>query len=317
LNFIVDPTVDALVDDSGLDPSELIDDPSSNNVVNGKPRNPFPKRKVRKKGSGKSPNKTKKNTTSPVPLAFVQANGDSQSSSGGPLTLAFLSDVTQGNLLIFGIATSDSSQSGASISVAVSDSQGNSYNQAGGYVTVIRGGNQQLRLSVWYVITPSSGPCTITYTPSGSTGIQSYTGLLEYMSVSTGPLDNTSSNSGSCAAVGTYSVSSVGGDGELVLGFFSNLFTGFAAAGGMTTRVSGALFLVEEAIGATAPSATGGGFASDVYVAMGVAFKPAPLSQAIKPSSGNGVAKLQAGAGIAGLGVSGVGALAPGGFRGA
>jgi hypothetical protein len=89
-------------------------------------------------------------------------------SSGSAQSVAYGSPVTAGNLLIAVVGNYNS----LSGTVSLSDTLGNTWIQAGGYVTV-----GLARLSIWYAVATGSGADTVTVTPSGTVywGI----GLLE------------------------------------------------------------------------------------------------------------------------------------------
>lgn len=140
----------------------------------------------------------------------------------------FGSNVTAGNVILaFATVTANA----AGPTVAISDTQGNTYTQVGSYASADNGANY-LRLSIWKTTAGSSGPNTVSVTPTGSSPTASV-GANEYQGIDA--VDQTTTVSSSAGGSGTINVSS---DRELVVvyGVNANLGVdiappGFAAAG--------------------------------------------------------------------------------------
>lgn len=91
---------------------------------------------------------------SPSTLAYVQGAGTSQSTAGGTLSQSFHLNNTSGNLIVVGVSWNTS----ASPLVTVTDSQGNSYNQA---TQTVDPAHQQA-LAIYYAANIKNGANTVT-----------------------------------------------------------------------------------------------------------------------------------------------------------
>lgn len=143
---------------------------------------------------------------------FIQARTEGYASSPGQ-SLAYSTEVQEGNLLVVAISTF---ASGATVSII--DTQGNTYTRAGNYQS---GGSQ--RVSIWYAIAAETGPNTVAYTLSGST--QSAIGLLEYSLVDPiDPVDGLGGQSASASFNWSSGVIPVSGTRGLVIAAFAQGF---------------------------------------------------------------------------------------------
>lgn len=111
--------------------------------------------------------------------AFIQGNVNA-SGAGGGQQVAFLANVTAGNLLIAAINATP--QAGKTLTGA-SDSQGNVYTVAG----AIQAGWFGSQLAIFWAVAGTTGPCTVTFTTDG-TGFQQYTAMTchEISGINTG-----------------------------------------------------------------------------------------------------------------------------------
>lgn len=162
-----------------------------------------------------------------MPFAHVQQNVSGYGNSAAPQTLAFPADVTAGNLLVVGVATYN-----PGVTVAVTDSQGNTYTQAVGYATSTEAGG--VRASQWYAIAGSTGPNTVTVSPSASA--YSAIHLLERSGVDTAdPFNAGSTGTGTGTAADCGSVPVAQADSLVVVLVADN-------AGGSRTWTAGTGF---------------------------------------------------------------------------
>lgn len=122
-------------------------------------------------------------------IAHVQSTGQGFGNSASARSLTFASNVTSGNLIVVAVATFNA----GSPTVSISDTQGNTYSQAGSYQT--SGSN---RISLWYAVAGSTGSNTVSFTPSAS--VFSGFGIHEYTGTATStPLDNAVGTTGTAS----------------------------------------------------------------------------------------------------------------------
>lgn len=125
-------------------------------------------------------------------------------------TLAFLSNVVSGNLLV----VSGGVWTGATTTtMAITDTRGTSY-------TVLLGPEGIQRTWIAYGLAPSSGACTVTINPTPDGAYQAYV-IVEFSEVTTPPLDvdgGTSTGTGTTASDGITTV----GETTLVIGTMSH-----------------------------------------------------------------------------------------------
>lgn len=196
--------------------------------------------------------------------------------SAAQQSLAYANPVTAGDLLVVFIATFN-----AGVTVTVSDTLGNTYLQASGYITATENA-----LSCWYCISAFTGSNTVQFTPNSTA--YSVASILEYSGIQPSPLDGTASNSSHAGisnspTTGTIPVS---GTGELLIAAFAvggNTPT-FTPGGGFalqTSQLNGFVqqgLYVEDISGVSSGrSATGTFSVSSNYVGLGVSFKAVAL----------------------------------------
>ncbi len=138
----------------------------------------------------------------------LQHTQSQNGSSAAAVTIAYGSNVTAGSLLVLTVATYN-----ASITVAVTDSQGNTWAQAGPYS--IDGSVIQ---SIWYVASAKAGATTVTVTPSAT--MLSSLGIIEFSGPAASPLDATAKGHLSSSAIYAGPVG-ISNNAELVIAAFS------------------------------------------------------------------------------------------------
>lgn len=205
-------------------------------------------------------------------IVFVQANSASFGDSASARALAYTSSVVAGNELFVAVG----GFSATPRTVALTDTQGNTYTQVGGYSD--QGNN---RLSLWRTVAGSSGANTVTVTPSGS----QYSAIVtaEYSGVNATPVDTVvTAGAGSTTSLTTGSVA-VGQVGTMVIGVFAQGFvnaTGTATGGftmrtQVTTGATDMAIYFEDILGqAAAIAATATVTSAAAYAAIGVSIKP-------------------------------------------
>lgn len=161
-------------------------------------------------------------------ITLVQSASQAFGFSASARAKAFASNLTAGNLVVVAVSTF-----GTGITVALTDTLGQTYVQIGAYVN-----NNQARISLWYVANCAAGANTVTVTPSGSANIS--VGLLEYSGVTgSTPLQASATSTGISTAPspGAVTVPTVG---DLVVAAFSadNAVTSIAATSPMTLRAN-------------------------------------------------------------------------------
>lgn len=210
-------------------------------------------------------------------IRHVQSTGQGFDNSTSARSLAFTSNVTAGNLLLAWVSTYGI---GADRTVSLTDTQGNTWILAGYAATV-----NATRISLWYCRAGTSGPCTVTFTPSAT--VYSGFGLQEYSGVKTSNYLDDEDNSdlipgGSPMRITSLSVAA---NGSLVVCGFSQDFFGsnsFTPGAGFTSRITlnngstaSTLWVEDElevAAGSIQPSGTVTSFSSS-YVGVGAVFK--------------------------------------------
>ncbi len=203
--------------------------------------------------------------------AFVQAASATFGSSAAQRSLAFGSNVTAGNFIVVAITTFFSS----TVTVTVTDSQGQTYTQAGAYE-----GSGSNAISLWYIFNSLGGAVTVSYTPS--TAAYSAIAIAEYSGMNVGTVDATANFAETNNVFRTAAVTSAVGD--LVIGCYAqgttNLSscTGIGSATVRTSQLAGGstdcIALADEiAVGSsTQPEANIS--ASVAYVSIGASFTP-------------------------------------------
>jgi len=167
LSIIVDPTPLATQDDAELDDPNSVVDPTDNppgsdptNFKDLRVRNRG--RRVRKGGWGRQPNRNrppKQTTKNAIKLVQTRTGLDASSNQN---TLP--SAVKQGRLIVVFALHVEPNITGATD--FITDSLGNVYGQAGGYVATSTGILGEIALSLWWTMSQYSGPCTVTVSNS-------------------------------------------------------------------------------------------------------------------------------------------------------
>lgn len=138
-------------------------------------------------------------------VSRIQNNQAQYTSSTSGRTCAFPSNVTVNSLLVAFVSTF-----GTNITVSLTDTLGQTWVQAGGYVT-----QGSLKMSLWYVAGSLAGADTLTVTPSAAADVSIQ--IIEYGGIqTTSPLDVVTTNNavGSSTPFVTYG----GAKGDLVVG---------------------------------------------------------------------------------------------------
>lgn len=219
-------------------------------------------------------------TVTPASIVFIQQRSSIIWTYTSPNSLAYSSNVTAGNLLVVIIAQNIAS------APTVSDSQGNTYTQAGTYGTA---GN--LRMSVWYAKALSTGANTVSYT-YGAGNYQALA-ILEYSGANAStPLDAASpGNTSYHSSLTAWTTDTIAGThaARVAIAAFSQLADAgtamtFTETAGFTVRVNNstdqagsksAIFVTEKNSPATTAAATGTVSAPGAaYVDFAVTFKP-------------------------------------------
>lgn len=210
-------------------------------------------------------------------IPFVQANSAGYGNSVAQRTLAFLSNVTKGNLLLAAVPTFN-----AAITITPTDTQGNVYTQIGSYVD--DGVND--RISLWWAVAGSTGANTFQFTPSATA--YSAIAIVEYQLLNGKYYidQNNSSSSGSNVTAFTTGSVPVVNDGELLVGFFGFSATLASASvpsnenirtQSLTGNTQCGAFLVDSlAQGAAAITATSGTAATFTGIGASIAVQPQP-----------------------------------------
>jgi hypothetical protein len=201
-------------------------------------------------------------------------------------TLAFTSNVRIGDLLIAFVFTQQLGGVGQTtpVTVTVTDSLGNTYAQAGSYAQL----SVTHSLSVWYSVSASAGPCTISAQANVTTSFD--LAILNYRGTKiTGVLDDFSKNAipfdplQSTFSKNTGTVPVAGANELLVACFCQSGGGAYTVGAGFIQReqvsaiINGVYLYVEDWIGVSSGTV---GDATDFfgfgnYVAIGVSFKPA------------------------------------------
>ncbi len=177
-------------------------------------------------------------------MGFVQAEKATLPGTGtGAISLAMPSNVTSGHLLVV-FAVTGRFGAGASTTVVVSDTQGNTWTQAGSYLDG-GGGGDLYRLSAWHTVATASGPLTISFTPSNAVYRQmmamQYRGVLDPggFDAAVATLDTGASDVFPGPYARTTDAVSVALADELVIGCMVAAFIarGLAADAGFNTRM--------------------------------------------------------------------------------
>ena len=235
LAVIVDPTVDALLDDFDSEDDDATEDPSTNNlrsrnlgrVVRGsgrtrpvlprlsrptaeKPKKPKKERRPNKrpgKGTGRQPSRNKQTT-----IAFVQARSVKFDSGTATGSLAFSANITAGNLIVICVGKEGTDPE----DITCSDSQGNVFTTV---TTGESGGQAAARM--FYAIARTTGANTVSITWTGTRYANLC--LLEYRGATA--LDASDIDCDAPTTT-TWRVGpvSVNGAGELVIGMFTERF---------------------------------------------------------------------------------------------
>lgn len=147
---------------------------------------------------------------------YLITNGLGSGNNAGPFT------VQAGDLIV--ICASTTTVNGAT--VGVTDTGGNSYSQAGGYVRVNVGGNF-LSFSIWYTFASAPGTITATIAPSGGSSLSTrgsghFRGALAF--------DQLTSGSGTGSEALTAGTCPVSVDNELVVMFTDSNLDGLLTA---------------------------------------------------------------------------------------
>jgi hypothetical protein len=192
LNFVVDPTEAAVLDNFDDDPNDLLD-PSNNPP--GRPIRNNGLRTIRRGGTGRQAN-----IHTPMKKgAFKRVQVASNFNGGLPGTLSFSSAVKKGDLIIFIYALDPSNTANDPGFLSFSDNQGNSYTQVG-YETyggpfswTLMGVPQApfdngVNLAMFYTVASANGPLTVSYSGTAS-AVNGDTWLLEYSGNKPIPLD--------------------------------------------------------------------------------------------------------------------------------
>lgn len=199
----------------------------------------------------------------------VQSTHTGFGASSAQRSLAYASNVTAGDLLVAAIATE---AVGSAATLAVTDTQGNSWTQAGPYV------NQGLdTVSIWYTTAGSSGANTVKFTPSAS--VFSAVAIQEWSGG--GNQDGTGSNTATSASWTTGSVS-VSGSCDLIVAAFTynqghpdtqTAASGFTADASQSGSSTQPLFVEYRTGLGSAVSAAANNSNSRAYAALGVSFQ--------------------------------------------
>ncbi len=185
-----------------------------------------------------------------------------------PLQVAFIGNVTAGNLLVIVGAAIQSVTT-----LGVTDSLGNAYTRIASYSDSTVG-----TAAIWWAIANSSGPNTVTVT-SGINADTTFAYLHEFASPTgwpAAPFDAGTSAAGSGPSMSSGSITTAAA-GELVFGYCS---AGIKTPGpGFTVPANDFVaieYLVQPSAGAIAATATQ--FGSGAWQAFVAAFKPAPAA---------------------------------------
>lgn len=207
--------------------------------------------------------------------AYVQSNSVGYGNSPLARTLAYDSNVTNANTLVVCVSTFET---GADAEVAITDTIGNTYSQAGSYA---RSGN--IALSCWYTRT-TGGANTVTVTPSESV----YMGIavLEYSCVDLSPVEGVNSSSGAAGdslTTGVIPFLTIGRK-VLFLGIFAQGFEAaalFTAGSGFTEReeqsngdTAMAIYVEDKITAAGVQAASGSLNPTVAWLSLGVCFGP-------------------------------------------
>lgn len=168
-------------------------------------------------------------------IRHVQSRLDFFGDSASQQSLAFASNVTEGNLLLAAISTYGI---GTNRTVTVTDDQGNTWTQVGTYQRDLGS-----TISLWYTIASATGSNTVKFTPNFT--VVSSLGILEYSGVDEGSpntyvAQNTPTASGAAWTTGNLTVAV---EKSLVIGVFSQDFwdlsdINFTEDAGLTLRIS-------------------------------------------------------------------------------
>lgn len=214
------------------------------------------------------------NYTGTPSIALVQDTG----SFGGAdpvATFTFTANVKAGSLIIIPVLTLSV---GSGKTVTLSDSLGNTYQQAAGYAEVesVVSPGTFLNVSLWYAVGSSAGPCTVTVTRSGGAP---YTfapiGGYEYKNAVA--FDSASSNTGTAAATFTTGSINVNFANSLIFSVIRDLngapagFTYNAPAVGLNNGTAQILPTGStQAVTATPTNPS----PNQIYAAVGASFSP-------------------------------------------
>lgn len=230
LNVLVDPTTPALN-------AEVADgdypDPSTNNL---RTRN-FG-RLVRRKGSGRQPNRNTPN------IAFVQQKRHFPGNVTGTTTFSLNAPPRLNSLIVVMVRTTRNGIASDNASFVTNDNL-NAYEQVGGtgYISDVVStspGTTNTSLTMWYRIADAGVPDqTIRITASGAIGVNYDISAIEYKNANAeNPLNDFEKNSDASLTT-SWSAGEVtpnGTDGQMILAFFSKINAGTSATSGYSYR---------------------------------------------------------------------------------
>jgi hypothetical protein len=288
LNYIVDPTPNALDDQDSTD-TDAVNDPTTN-PPGSDPNNPNdhtvrirPPRKIRKGGTGSRPNRNRQ--PKHVGIKLVQAK------FGGLTTATFTAPVHIGNLIVVEVINVTTLALGQTVSVT--DDGGNHYVQAGPYVrlngSIDPGISGEISMSFWYTISSSTGPQTITATGTNnvlpisisefsgvdpvSTLDQFSAGFITPSAINSGPFTMQSGNVGLTAAGGLVVAAFCTRDSFVACSPFSAMggYSTLSQPGGLHQDY--AEYLIGPPIGNQAPQAQATGAFQTFQLGLAISFK--------------------------------------------
>jgi len=210
-------------------------------------------------------------TSASAQVAFVQATANS-SAAVSSFSVSFSSNTTAGNLILIGFDFSSNTAFSS-----ISDSQGNTFTQAGGQLTSPGGSSSR----VYYANNIKGGADTITIKLSATSSfIETY--LTEYTGVNqTVPVDVQAGSSGGAGSVSSGNATTTTA-GDLIYGFCAADFT-CTVGTGFTSRSTFNNNIVEDQIAGNAGTYAATGFANNGWTMQMVALKAASSSPSSSP----------------------------------